>query len=484
MIDTLWSEHWFRWAIGLAVAFPLVAILLGEVAVALQRVRHPLGKPILLIRNVVLPVMVLWLFVTQIAYDHVAPTSILAKGIATTFYLLSLLGLLGLLNVLVFRTAEAESWQAKVPDLFLDLSRFIMVLIGTAIVLSTVWGADLGGLLAALGVGSIVVGLALQETLGNVFSGIAILFEQPYKEGDWVRVDDWFGKVETINWRTTRLTTYSRDTVVIPNGKMASSVLMNESGNGADGFEKIEIGFSYDNPPNFVKQVLLDTVSTTELVRTEPPPQVFTKEYGDSAIVYEIRFAVKDMQTLPAVKDAVSTRLWYAAKRNGLNIPFPIRTVFNYDGKDADEQSDAEVHEAGSATVSSVLPIDSVESFSEGVTIKRFGQGETIIHVGNSVRVLYLIVSGTVSQTVRFAGRRHEVRELGAGELFGAAEVLRSMDSKTQTVAARDVVVVLIARDVAMKLVSTKPGFARQLEETIEAQLVAEARARIEGQPV
>ena len=100
--------------------------------------------------------------------------------------------------MLVFENAAKESWRSRAPKLFQDLIRLLLVVIGAAIVLSVVWRQDLGGLIAALGVGSIVLGLALQETLGNLMSGIALFFERPFSVGDWISVGGKSGQVVQI----------------------------------------------------------------------------------------------------------------------------------------------------------------------------------------------------------------------------------------------------------------------------------------------
>ena len=105
------------------------------------------------------------------------------------------------------RRAGQVGWRGRVPRLLIDLLTLALLAVGSAIILSVVWGQDIGGLLAALGIGSIVIGLALQDTLGNLIAGLALLFEKPYRIGDWIRVDGVEGQVVEVNWRALRLRT-------------------------------------------------------------------------------------------------------------------------------------------------------------------------------------------------------------------------------------------------------------------------------------
>ena len=465
-IESYLSEPTTLWAIGLVLAFPAVIILLTEVITRLKRRGSELVDPLRLIRNYALPSLAIYEFLVRVV--AVPSDDALVRLALTLFYMFSLAAALGIINTVFFRSAEEESWRSKVPALFLDLSRFIFILVGISVVLSQVWGADLGKAITALGVGSIVLGLALQDTLGNIFAGISILFEKPYVEGDWIRYGDYLGQVVEINWRSTRIETHQGDTVVVPNGEMAKSVLMNENNKTKPRYETFDIGFSYSHPPNEVKQVLLDTVTETEGVLTDPAPQVYVTGYGDSSIDYQIRFAVYDIATLPSITDNFVTRIWYSAKRHGLNIPFPIRTVYHYNGPSHDRQDELSENRIGIGAAGKVLPldVDQITNRIDGdVRIRRYGRGETIIHRGDDVDDLHLIVSGDVA--IRPQSHLPPIH-LDIGEIFGVQPVLRDEPAPYNVTAHSDAMIVLIARETVMEMVATKPGFAHELEQIIE----------------
>jgi small-conductance mechanosensitive channel len=143
-----------------------------------------------------------------------------------------------------------------VPKLLIDLARLFLILLSTAFVLGSVWNADLAGLVTALGVSSLVIGLALQDTLGSVMSGIALLFERPFSVGDWLELDGVVGQVIDINWRAVRLLTLEQEMVVIPHKLISSTMIRNFTQPNRIHAERIRIGFSYNHPPNLARQVL------------------------------------------------------------------------------------------------------------------------------------------------------------------------------------------------------------------------------------
>ena len=115
-------------------------------------------------------------------------TSLWVRLTETVCWALTIVAIIGVVNNVVFESARPGSWQRKVPALLRDLIRLLLVAIGLAVVYSFVWGREIEGALAALGVTSIVVGLALQEPLGNLFSGLMLLMERPFEVGETIEV--------------------------------------------------------------------------------------------------------------------------------------------------------------------------------------------------------------------------------------------------------------------------------------------------------
>ncbi len=171
-------------------------ILLGEAIYRADRRTLPIGGIFRALRNIVLPLAVLFVFLTRLL--EFERESVPVRLVETALWISVVYAVLLVFNVLVFENAAKESWRSRAPKLFQDLIRLLLVVIGAAIVLSVVWRQDLGGLIAALGVGSIVLGLALQETLGNLMSGIALFFERPFSVGDWISVGGKSGQVVQI----------------------------------------------------------------------------------------------------------------------------------------------------------------------------------------------------------------------------------------------------------------------------------------------
>ena len=464
--DFLVAQDWLFWVLALVLGFPLLLILLGELSAKLKRRQPRLIGLIQIFRNFVLPSLALFILLVYVLQLRRGET--LVRLTETFLWITVIYWGLTLINVILFEGAEEGSWQSNVPKLFLDLSRTFLVLVGTAIVLSTVWKADLGGLLTALGVGSLVIGLALQDSLGNVFSGLTLLFEQPVSIGDWIEIGGIEGKVVEITWRSVHVMTLERDLVIVPNSELAGASLKNYNRPDSVQGVVLEIGFSCDDPPNKVIDVLQQTALESDGVLPTPPPSAFIKEFGDFAITYKIRFFVQDYPSKLKGGNNFKARLWYTAKRNNLTMPYPISGEYEYKSL-APTVEDIKAKATGVLiTVPGwdSLEENSLEEISEQAIVENFAKGEIIIKEGSQLLGLYVIIEGEVELSL---GDRQIIGHLAQGEIFGEkASLLSGQLADVSVKAIQDVEVLRIDVKTLQHLLSDNPILASKLGEMME----------------
>lgn len=480
------QNHLLGWALALVIGFPVLVIVLGEAIHRLKRRGKPLAATLRLVRNLVLPVLVFLLFMQHVL--NLDTDGRWVKSIETLLWVCVIHASLSLLNVILFEQAEADTWRSRVPKLLIDLARLFLILLGTAIVLATVWHADLAGLATALGVSSIVIGLALQDTLGSVTSGIALLFERPFSVGDWLRIGDTVGQVTDINWRAVRLQTLEREMVVIPHKVIGGETIRNFSQPQRLHAERLQIGFSYNDPPNLAKQVLKSTALATQGILCHPEPQVFTLSYDDFAVTYEVKFFIQDYGDLEEIRDRFMTRIWYAAQRNNLSIPFPIRTVYHFHGPTSQAQGISKKVADSLQSIPAFVPLHSEaengSSLSQGIVLQHFGVGERVVHQGDPGDALYIIVSGQAMLLVADdLNQEHEVLPLKAGEFFGEMALFSGEPSPVSIVAADDLEVMMIASNVVNQMIERQPSFAREIGQILEIRRRAIQAVKAPVQP-
>ena len=475
-----WQQESFIWGAILILGFPLLTLWLGEVT---YRAKDTQDKYVVttlkIVQNLIFPSLALFILLNKIIGLPKQQTPL--QLVQTGLWIFTIHAALTLVNGMLFGSAKAGSWQANVPRLFRDLSRFFLILLGVAIVLSVVWGADLGGLVAALGVGSIVLGLALQDTLGNLFSGIALLFERPFTEGDWLEVSGIKGKVIEINWRSVHLLTRELEMLIIPNAILAKEVLRNYRRPQRMHVEAIEVGFSYDDPPNKVKQVMKETALATKGVLEKPEPIIQTISYDDSSIGYVVKLFLADYDRVPQIRDEFVTRVWYAANRNGLNIPFPIRTLYhNHPTKvKPDELLDEFV--AYISTFPCFVNLDRpiLDELVSDASLKYFAEGEKIITQGYEDEGLYLVIAGKASIKIRDRNNReHQIIDVSQGEFFGEMTLTDNRLSPVNVNAIRDLKVIILKTETMQSVLDRTPRLRRDIGAVIESRRQAIAKAR------
>jgi small-conductance mechanosensitive channel len=208
-----------------------------------------------------------------------------------------------------------------------------VLIIGFLIILS-VLGISITPLLTALGVGGLAVALALQDTLANLFAGIHILMEKSVRVGDFIRLETGQeGYVEDITWRTTRVRMLPNNIVVIPNSKLSQSVVTNYYLPEKRMSLLISIGVSYSSDPEKVEKVLVEetkkAVGEIPGLLGDPEPFVrFIPGYGDSSLDFTLICQVQEFVDQYLAQHELRKRIFKRFKEEGIEIPFPHRTVY------------------------------------------------------------------------------------------------------------------------------------------------------------
>jgi small-conductance mechanosensitive channel len=233
--------------------------------------------------------------------------------------------------------------QANLPlpttGLAYGMLKAIIIMIGILIILS-VLGISIAPLLTALGVGGLAVALALQDTLANLFAGIHILVEQSIRVGDFVKLESGQeGYVDDITWRTTRIRMLPNNMVVIPNSKLAQSVVTNYYLPEKRMSLLIPIGVSYSADPDQVERILVEeakkgAADIPGLLATPEPFVRFIPGFGDSSLDFTLICQVAEFTDQYFAQHELRKRIFKRFKEAGIEIPFPHRTVYLREEKD------------------------------------------------------------------------------------------------------------------------------------------------------
>jgi small-conductance mechanosensitive channel/CRP-like cAMP-binding protein len=290
-------------------------------------------------------------------------------------------------------------------------------------------------LLTTSAVGAVVVGFALQDTLGNLFSGLAIQIEKPFRVGQWIRVGEFEGKVQEVTWRATKLLTKAGQFAIVPNSVMSKDPILNYSEPAIPTRLEVEVGASYDVPPNAVKQAVHEALENAPMALREPAPDVLLHEFAASSVTYRVRFWTDDYGNDSKARDQVRSNIWYTFKRHGIEIPFPIQVQFEREEKPSRPSGRVEQLAEQLGRVDLFAELSDEERAQLAATCREhlFGAGERIVRQGDPGRSMFVVLDGRVRITLEPSGQ--EVATTAAGGFFGEMSMLTG-DPRTATVQA------------------------------------------------
>ena len=266
-------------------------------------------------------------FAAYLAAVFLRPDFVVTRELGALSAILGAGVLVRLLDQYFWRWYFEERRKAPIPKFIREVTGILVLVVTVVLVLQFGYNAHVPGLLAASGAVGIILGFALQDSLGNIIAGFALQFGRPFTVGDWLLVEQVHAQAVEINWRSTRFVTADAVQLDVPNTLLVRQTIVNYHGGGNLHAMRLEIGIDYDVPPNRVKDVLVRATASAPGVLADPAPGIFLKSFGDSSIVYEVRFWLDDHRLYNPVADAVRTNIWYALRRQQIRIPFPIRTL-------------------------------------------------------------------------------------------------------------------------------------------------------------
>ena len=360
--------------------------------------------------------------------------------------------------------------QIEIPHITRDFILLICFVVLFFIVLRTRGDVNLAGLITTSAALTVVLGLAAQTTLGNFFSGLVLQMEHPFSIGDWITYGSHTGQVIGITWKSTRIITRDNVLIYLPNNELSNGILVNYSKPDRRVVCRLNIGLEYSAPPNKIRQVILDVLKQHPTVLSKPRPQIRLISFDDFSINYEVRFWYNNYARDPQIKADINDRLWYALRRNGINIPFPIRDTQHahierryklQERKQLSMQIEAMLEKV---PLFEALPDTDREKIAHEATIQDFGAGELIVLQDAPGDSLYIILNGACEVLLEGQGRgTKKVATIKKGDFFGEMSLLTG-EARSATVKTLEYATVIrVDKTLFSKFISSNPEICEKL---------------------
>ncbi|HEY2434567.1 MAG TPA: mechanosensitive ion channel family protein [Vicinamibacterales bacterium] len=420
-------------------------MLLGTMSLTVNRlVRRKLRLSVALLVAFVASDLVLMLWDTRL---HLSGETISELGAFSRLAVAA--AIINAVVVLVINPLREDRVPDRFPTILQDAVVLALVLLASTFLSQQ--------LLTTSAVSAVVLGFALQDTLGNAFAGLAIQSERPFHVGHWVKIADFEGRVVEVTWRATKLRTKAGNLVVVPNNVVSKEAITNYSQPAAPMRLSVDVGASYLTAPNQVKAAILEAVRHCTHVLQAPAPDVVLQAFDASAIAYKARFWISDFGEDELARDEVRTAIYYSFQRHGIEIPWPIQIEYSRDWKDPDPRAKADAIERVLTRIDlfAGMPPEFRRELALAAGSAVYGAGETVVRQGDPGQSMFVVAQGTVA--VLIEETRTEVARIEAGGYFGEMSLLTG-DPRTATVlAVGDVEVIEIGADLFRRFAAVHP---------------------------
>lgn len=344
-----------------------------------------------------------------------------------------------------------------------------VVYIGMALsVLAFVFGIPIGTLVATSGVVAIILGLALQSTLADVFSGIALTLGRPFVIGDWIVLSDGTeGRVVESNWRATHMLTGAHNVVVLPNSFLAKLGLTNISRPDETHLLSLNIRIAPTRMPVLIQQVMTSALASCNSIVREPPPVVALKTLDATALEIELQFRVSSPNQRTTARNEVLDLVYRHCKSAGLLLAVPSSATVL--ATDLPSEGTAEPPRVTPLALIEAIPIfaalttEEKQKLAEATAVREFRKGDVIVREGEMLPSLMMVRAGIIAA---LHGAEERGR-LAPGDFFGETGLLGGMQETFTLEALTRVTVYEIDQESLAPLLSERPVLAEEIAEDL-----------------
>jgi small-conductance mechanosensitive channel/CRP-like cAMP-binding protein len=385
---------------------------------------------------------------------------------------LFLIGILGYLFVralnllffgLAFRLKRIDA-PTLIRNIFTIVAFTILFLIAFTFIFPDV---NLGALFTTSAIFGVILGLALQDTLGNFFAGISLQADRPFQVGDVITVgaQRHTGVVEEISWRALKIRTFTNHVVLIANSNAAREPI---EVCPRDNLNSRLVFFNtlYSDSPAKTIHVVREAVREAENVSSKVAPVVRIRNLADNGVDYEVKYWLDDYAKYNDTDALVRQRIWYAFRRAGLNFAYPTRTLY-VERRSSIAQRDGDggaiVERLSAVDIFAPLSVEETGMLAQAAVKHVFAPGEMVIRAGDPGSSMFVVHNGRVRVQVNENGRPRTVATLGEGDFFGEMALFTGEPRTANVVALEETEVLEIGHAAMKQVFDTNPDLVESL---------------------
>lgn len=391
--------------------------------------------------------------------------------------------LIRVLSAAIFGLAFRLRRGTEAPSLIRNIFSLIAFTVLFFIAFSQIYpSVNLGALFTTSAIFGVILGLALQDTLGNLFAGISLHADNPFQVGDVITFgpqQQFSGVVESITWRAVKIRTFQNKVVLVSNSNIAKEAIEVAPRDNRNA-RLVLFNTRYRESPAKTIHIVREAVREAENVSPKIKPIVRIRALGDSSVDYEVKYWLDDYAKYNDTDALVRQRIWYAFRRAGISFAFPTRTLrIERQTKTDEAQISSELIERLSA-VDIFAPLSTEETARlAGASMRHvFAPGETVIRAGDKGSSMFVVNNGRVQVQVSDNGRARNVAVLKEGDFFGEMALFTREPRTANVIAMEETEVLEIGYEAMKHLFDTNPDLVESL-----SRIIAERQLGLKQKP-
>jgi small-conductance mechanosensitive channel len=375
-------------------------------------------------------------------------------------------------SLLITKTVYRNAKQGEASSLLRTVLSVIVYIVAFFIIFQSQFPkVELAPLFTGSTIIGIVVGLALQETLGNLFAGLALQADQPFQVGDVINVQNkGTGVVESVSWRGVKIRTFQNKLVIISNavlGKEAIEVAPKHNLNARSVF----FSTVYSASPANTAHRIREAVRLAENVSQKMRPVVRIRNLGDNGVDWEIKYWLDDYTKYNDTDALLRERVWYALKREKVDFSFPTRVIHMQDKPEeqpAEEAFNTIAERLNRVSIFAPLSDEEIEKLANSCTTRVYAPSEAIVRRGEEGNSMFVLITGSVKVQIPENDYQKTINTLGENDFFGEMSLLTGEPRTANVIAVTESEVLRIDKGGLKPIFERNPALVEAVSELVE----------------
>lgn len=379
-------------------------------------------------------------------------------------------------SYVITRTVYRSAGQGEISSLLKTVLSVIVYIVAFFIIFQTQFpNVELTALFTGSTILGIVVGLALQDTLGNLFAGLALQADQPFQVGDVILLPNrGEGVVEAVSWRGVKIRTFQNKLLVVSNSVLGKELIEVAPKNNLNA-RSVFFNTLYSHSPARTIQVVRDAVRQVENVSPKMRPVVRIRNLAPDGIDWEVKYWLEDYRLQHDTDALIRQRIWYVFQREKINFAFPTRTVYREEKPPelpAEEIHDTVTEHLNNVSIFAPLSDDEIERLANASKSRVYAPGEAIVSIGQEGNSMYVILRGSVKVQIPENNYQKTIGTLKQNDFFGEMSLLTGDPRTANVIAVEESEVLRIDKSGLKPIFESNPMLVESVSELIEERRI------------